>query len=358
MDKTRKVLASFATVAAILLSGAAAGAEAPLIAVSLTPVKFELAAYPGQKVGGTVQVLNPREEWLPVEMEVEDFQPQGEEGRVAVGPQQDTTHSLKSWVRFAVEKFTIPPRARYPIDFTVEIPLDAEPGSHYGTILARTAEEPPGGSGALVVAKVGALVILDVYGEVREEVSVAEFQAPGFSWKLPVPLLVRFENSGTVHVKPEGTLEIRNLFGGVVATITLPERNVLPGTIRRVDVPIGGGVLAGRYTAKLEATYGRQNQIPITEARTFWFVDWQRAGLPSLILAGVFAFVIAKRKNVRAAFRALRTGEGGEEEMAGESERGTSPTGDTEHKGRVPERGPRLTDGQAPRAGRPRRMDL
>src|SRR5438132_7266173 len=44
----------------------------------------------------------------------------------------------------------------------------------------------------------------------------------------------RFRNEGTVHEAPQGTIEVRNLFGSVVATGTLPVRNVLPGVVRRI----------------------------------------------------------------------------------------------------------------------------
>lgn len=306
MGTSKIFSALFASVAAFVLFGVAGGVEAQVpVAVSLTPLRFEFAAWPGERLSGTVRVANLTDELLPVVMEVEDFVPRGEEGRVAVGP-GDEAYSLKDWVRFDLAAFTIFPEQQFTVDFTVELPTDAEPGSRFGTILARTTAEPVG-PGPRVVTKIGSLVLVDVYGEVRVELSVVEMQAPRFGFALPLPLAVRFANSGTVHVKPRGMISVTNMFGDTVAEVPLPEKNVLPGSIRRVEVPIGDGLLAGRYTAHLEATYGRRNQLSVAAERRFWFVDWRRVGLPSLILLGVIVFVIWKRRNFRAAFRALRT---------------------------------------------------
>ncbi len=308
MGRLKTILALFASVAAFTLLGMAgsARAQAP-VAVSVSPPRFEFAAWPGERLAGTIRVANLTDEMLPVVMEVEDFVPRGEEGRVAVGP-GDAAYSLKDWVRFALDEFTVFPEQSFPVDFTVELPTDAEPGSRFGTILARTTAEPVG-AGPVVVAKVGALVLVDVYGEVKEELSVVEMQAPSFGFGFPLPLAVRFANSGTVHVKPLGTVSIINMFGETVAEVSLPERNVLPGAVRRVAAPIGEGLLAGRYTARLQGTYGRRNQLSVAAEQRFWFVDWRGVGLPSLILLGVGVFIFVKRRNFRAAFRALRTDE-------------------------------------------------
>lgn len=96
-----------------------------------------------------------------------------------------------------------PPRSRYPVDCAVDIPVDAEPGTHYGTILA-VAQAGDGGGGAQIVTKVGAVLLADVYGDVREALRVAGFSVPQFSSKLPIALAARFENTDTVRGAAQG----------------------------------------------------------------------------------------------------------------------------------------------------------
>jgi len=281
-------------------------AQKPL-ELSISPVRFEFAGYPGQQTRATVRVLNGSEEWLAVALEVEDFAPQGEEGKIAVGPGASGERSLVLWVRPLVSAFEVPPRSRYPVEFVVDIPVGAEPGTYYGTILARTTSEQAG-AGPVIVTKVGAILLVDVYGEVREELSLASVAVPRFSWKMPVDVTLRFANTGTVRERTGGTLSLSNMFGKELARLALPEENVLPGAVRRIGVPIREGLRVGRYTARLEATYGLQNQVPLSFETQFWFIDWKNVGLPFLILLGTFLFLLSRRKNFRPALRALRTG--------------------------------------------------
>ncbi len=290
------------------LTARGALAQTQPLAVALTPVRFELAAYPGERMRGLLRVINLTSETLPVVMEVEDFTPAGEEGRVLVESRNSEAVSVKNWIHFDLEQFTIFPKQSLAVEFTLDVPSDAEPGSRYGTILARTAREPSGESGPVVVAKIGALVLVDVYGEVREELSVAEFAIPPFSWKLPVPLALRFQNPGTMRVEPKGNIVIRNIFGKIVASLPLPEKNVLPGYTRRIDVSVSRELFAGRYTAALEASYGRAQKIPLSAKRSFWFVDIGRIGIPALVVLTLAVFVIWRRRQFRAALYILRTG--------------------------------------------------
>jgi hypothetical protein len=271
-------------------------------------VRFEFAGYPGQQFHETVRVINASEEWLTVALEALDFAPLGEEGQIVVGEGAAGERSLASWVRPATSGFTIPPRSRYPVDFVVDIPVEAEPGTHYGTILA-VAEARDGGGGAQIVTKVGAVLLADVYGDVREELRVAGFSVPQFSSRLPIELAARFENTGTVRARPHGQITVRNLFGRTVATLALEEANVLPGAVRRFPAVLGERLWAGRYTARLEATYGLTNPLSVASETSFWFIDWRNVGLPFLILLGTLLFLLSRRRNILPALRALRRGE-------------------------------------------------
>ena len=55
-------------------------------------------------------------------------------------------------------------------------------------------------------------------------------------------------------------IEVRNMFGALVATATLPVRNVLPGVVRKIGTSVGEGFWLGRYTVYLRAKYGDAGQ--------------------------------------------------------------------------------------------------
>ncbi len=329
--------ALFASVAAFTLLGGAGRAWAQSLPVSVTPTRIEFAGSGGETLKSSVSFWNGTDEWLPIHVGAEDFRPEGEEGHVVVGGEVDEARSLKNWVKPALTDFAVAAGEKLTIDFSLHIPPNASPGSHWGTLVVATEPRPAGG-GAAVQIKVGVILLLHVFGDVHEELSVVEMQSPSFGFGLPLPLAVRFLNSGTVHVKPRGMISVFNVFGNLVATTTLPERNVLPGAVRRVEVPVREGLLAGRYTARLQGTYGRQNEIPIAVERSFWFVDWRGVGLPSLILLGVVGFVVWKRRNFRAAFRVLRTGEEAERNVQVAEGKPIRARGEERSEGRKPRR--------------------
>jgi len=131
--------------------------------------------------------------------------------------------------------------------------------------------------------------------------------APRFKEAPPILLEARFRNEGTVHEAPQGTLEVRNVFGTLVATSTLPVRNVLPGVVRKVEASVGEGFWLGRYTVLFRATYG-DSKDELVARRIIWVVPWRTQGWKALLSIGVLAFVIWKRRNFGMAWYFLRTG--------------------------------------------------
>jgi hypothetical protein len=122
-----------------------------------------------------------------------------------------------------------------------------------------------------------------------------------------VALEARFRNDGTVHEAPAGNIEVRNIFGMLVATTTLPVRNVLPGVTRKLDASVGQGLWFGRYTVLLAATYG-DNGEKLSAARTIWVIPWRKTWPWALLAVVVLALAIVWRERFTAAWYVLRTG--------------------------------------------------
>jgi hypothetical protein len=80
--------------------------------------------------------------------------------------------------------------------------------------------------------------------------------------------MVRFGNEGEAYETPHGEIEIRNIFGHVVASGALPDLHVQPGAIRKVTASVGSGLWFGRYTAHLTVTYADGKSVQ--DATSFW----------------------------------------------------------------------------------------
>lgn len=274
-------------------------------AVSISPLTFELVANPGESVTNVVRVFNNTGDSVRVYIKAEDFSATGEEGRVALEePSENRTYSLASWVNVNPSIFNLGPNETKSVEFTIDVPMDAEPGGHYASVLASVSGEGNLNSGAAVVQQVGSLLLLNVAGEVDEQIQVVEFSAPRLSESPPVPLFVRFKNTGTVHLKPSGFVIIKNIFGKEVGQIDLPQNNVLPNSIRKVSLDWDGGFLFGRYEATLAAIYGSTN-TPLSAGTSFWVIPWKLLLLILVpLLVGLY-FLYRGRKRVGLALRVL-----------------------------------------------------
>src|SRR3989344_2321088 len=276
--------------------------------ISVSPLTFELGANPGEQVANVLRVFNTSDTELLVELEVENFSPVGEEGRVAIEPRDTEVFSLAHWISIEPMVVFIPPHEFVPVEFTISVPSSAEPGGHYASILAKLSGSAPSGSGATIVQKVGSLVLLYVVGEVREELNIASMDIPDFSEYGPVTIATRFQNTGSVHLKPRGFISVRNMFGTEVAKLDLDQKNVLPDSIRKIDTEFNANFLFGKYTATMTAIYGSKNE-PLSYSTSFWIIPWKitsGVGFGTLFL---LSLLFLARKRIGLAFTILFKGE-------------------------------------------------
>src|SRR5437016_2303014 len=223
--------------------------------ISINPAHVELTATPGAHLTSAFKFWNGTSADLLVHLEAADFTPQGEEGQILVDGEEDPINSLKNWVRTAATDVNVPAGEEPTIDFSLDVPANASPGSHWGTLL--TVLAPQGtGPGTAVQTRFGLLILVRVLGDVREKLTIESASVPRFTDSPPITLEARFRNEGTVHEAPQGTIEVRNMFGALVATGTLPVRNVLPGVVRKVDASVGdSGFWLDRKSTRLNSSH-------------------------------------------------------------------------------------------------------
>lgn len=277
--------------------------------VAISPLTFELTANPGETVKNILRVFNNGTTQVQVAMEVEDFSPTGERGEVSLSPQDNATFSIARWVSATPQTFSIPPKSSQVVELTIAVPINAEPGGHYGAVLASVGGEI-GGTGAAVAQKIGSLLLMQVAGTVQEKLAIKEFVAPSFQEYGPVRLVTRFENTGSVHLKPRGFVTITNMFGREVGKIDLEQKNVLPRSVRIFESSFDGKWRFGKYVATVTAIYGSQNE-PLSYTTSFWIVPWKvvlGVGFSALL---VIALLYRSRRRIRLALRILLRGDVG-----------------------------------------------
>jgi len=274
--------------------------------VSINTTRIEITAAPGENVASSFTFWNGTDEFLPVHLEAADFAPQDEAGHVTVGASIPEGNSLKDWVHLEYTDLAVAPKTEFEFRFTVDVPTTADPGTHYGVLLVATAPVTRAGGAAMQV-KIGPIILVKVLGEVKEKLGLESFSVPGFLESPPIALEMRFRNEGTVHEAPAGDIEVRNMFGSLVATGTLPARNVLPGAIRKIEASVGDGLWLGRYAVTLHATYGEDGET-LFASTVIWVVPLRTQGWKALLVLGLAVWVIVARRRFRAFWHVLKTG--------------------------------------------------
>lgn len=302
------------------------------LAVTVSPVIYDETLDPGKTVQGLIHVLNDTTEDQTYYTSVQNFVAVGEEGQQTFLPETDSTTGLASWISLEEASVKLKPGDRHDFKWALAIPKNAEPGGHYAAVFFSTTPKNEQESGVGVGGKTGVLMLINVTGNIKESAKAesltvmshgdpSSVQPTSFLNRLPASLELRVKNEGSVHIKPQGVVVITNMFGNRVAGVNVNpnDSRVLPSSIRKIrtswgpgiEEPVTGvfaniaaewnGFALGRYTATVEATYGKQH-LPLTSSATFWVFPWRLALLAFLaFLVIIFLIKGYNRMVVKAA---------------------------------------------------------
>ena len=287
-----------------------------VFAITVSPPVRELFGEPGKTISGVIKLYNETNNDLKVYTLTKDFTAKdGEGGEPSFFPteQQEEMKDLASWIKLPPGLIEVKTLDWQNVVFSIDIPENAEPGGHYAAVFVTPSEEQVGGPGAVGVNyQTGSLVMLTVAGQVSEGGNIEEFRTKNgktFYDALPIPFELRIENTGNLHFKPEGFLEIRNMLGQKEMDKQLLEtnsgRNVLTHSIRRFDLLWGdsdeknwpkgffdkmkfewNNFHLGRYSAIVNIA------LPLgkTEIKTvaLWIIPWQLLIVIIILLVAIW----------------------------------------------------------------------
>lgn len=202
---------------------------------SVSPPSFEINALPGNSIKNTIKVENLSDVTLKIKTKAQNFVAYGEGGQVNLTDEK-SPFAIASWIKIAKKEQIIPSKGSALFDFEINIPKNADPGSHYGAVVFYTEGAGGDGTGAAVSQEVGSLILIKLPGDVFEDAKLVSFKPDKNPFKEPkVKLLALLENTGNVHVKPYGFINITNVFGKKVKSYEVKGRNILPGSKRLFD---------------------------------------------------------------------------------------------------------------------------
>ena len=143
------------------------------VGLAISPLVFEITGNPGEIIENQIKITNLSDSQTEVTISIEDIAPAGEEGRVVVEPAETETYSVARWVATDSAKFTLEPKEGRWVVFSITVPQAAEPGGHYGSIVAAGSQiAGTQATGAFVVPRVASLLLVSVPGEVEENLRI------------------------------------------------------------------------------------------------------------------------------------------------------------------------------------------
>lgn len=279
----------FVSVALATAGAGVALAQSLSMSVSVTPPLLQLTIGPGETWASELKVINNNPYEATYYASVVDFAARGENGEgtfmpiLAQGTTTPNSYSLASWLSLSGEPITVPAGKAADIPFTVRVPHDAEPGGHYAAVLIGT---DPGGTHLAgptmrIASYVSSLIFVKIRGETTEKGRIREFRTDKVLYDTPAAdFILRFENVGNTHLKPQGDITIYNMWGKRRGELSVNAEagnfgNVLPQSTRKFGFSWTGDtdlLDIGRYSAVVTLAYGDDGRQNISAVTYFWIV--------------------------------------------------------------------------------------
>lgn len=264
---------------------------------SISPLKYHLTVAPGtQGYTLSLAVKNDDTGKKAYLLKVISAK-QDDQGRLTYG---GGNNFAEMWVKPQTESVEIAGGKEKNVNFFINVPQDAAPGSYYLGLAVETAAENKanvGLSGQLI-----APLLLQVAGVANESLSIETWRHPKMVfWQRHWMYDFILNNSGNVEVPAKATVRISNWRGDqVYGQQPNLDELILPGSGRayrsEVKLPYGNFYLPGPYSAELVINYGKTGQV-ISAVQTVWFFPPYIIIICSVIILLIAYSLLKKKKH-------------------------------------------------------------
>lgn len=271
-----------------------------------SPPRLELKGKPGDTLQTMVKLKNVTESEQMYTTQALDFIV-GEDGftPIPVTEKVSGRWSAASWMSMSPAESRLPKNGQQEIDVIIQIPQDALPGGHYAMITqslkqadeATQVGETVEKTAAVITPRVGTLVYITVEGDTHEEAFIRDFSAPTWVEFGPVDFTYVVENQSDIHIAPQATITIKNIFGQTKDVITVDSTNIFPLTNRSFDATWETFWGFGPYTANLDVAYGSKGNT-VSVGRLFWVIPYRILLAIFVVLFSFIAILISMRRHI------------------------------------------------------------
>jgi P pilus assembly chaperone PapD len=169
--------------------------------------------------------------------------------------------SNTSWITVTPTSFSLRPDEAREVRFTITVPPDVQ-GTYWGMIMVEGRPRPQEREGAtvLVVPRFGIKVYVTPPWTGTSAGRITKVQRLGLN---PLTFLIGFENTGDVHLRVSGEVQVLDGRGELVEKIAVAQFPILPGAVREVRASGSAPRPApGRYYALAVLDFGSPDYLP------------------------------------------------------------------------------------------------
>ena len=278
--------------------------------LSISPTRTELSIQPGKTDKVEVSIRNVTRGAIIAKPFISDFESDDATGepRLYTNTDKRNSASINSYVS-GLQDVPLAPGETKNLTYTVTIPNNAAPGGYYGAVTYRAVPAnqtgPEGGEVALT-ANVASLVLIEVPGDITEQIQIdsikalKDSKAGSFFTSKPNAAAISIRNNGNSFSKPFGTVSITNMSNKEVHNYELnnatPRGNILPKTNRTFTDEIKNISKPGRYTITANISHGTGGEV-ITQKVSFWYIPvWLIVAMAVLLLGLIAGVYLLYRK--------------------------------------------------------------
>lgn len=312
-------IATLLMLIALPMTGFAQGGQS--LTMTVTPPLFQVTQVPGSAWQSQLRVVNSNNYDITVTVVAKDFHPDGETGNAVfeetAKAEPTDSRRMSGWIDVPTGNIVIKRGSTAEVPFTIHVPVNADPGGHYGGLLVSTAPgDTASGSGSSISSGITSLIFMRIPGEVVEKGSIRDFYTEDSIIETPFAhFVLRFENEGNVHLIPQGQIVISNMWGKERGKVLINESstfgNVLPRSTRKFEFAWNetdpSPLEVGRYKAVATIVYGFDGRTTVERTLYFWIVPWKPvAGIVGTLLFFIWFISWSLRRYIRKALEMER----------------------------------------------------
>jgi hypothetical protein len=280
------VCVGICTIAGLAVPHRVAAAEG----ITITPFVIDEEVAAGKIVSFELSLTNNQDTKVVLKARSVDFAPSTSGDGVPrfLSEEETSAYGLKDWIE-TIEPLTVKPGERGTATVNISVPATAAVGGHYGAVLFGQQTDNQDQSIASQ-PYVGCLLLLTVEGDIHRQGRITSFTTDkGWYTGGEITFTVSFANSGNVHLRPHGTIELYDVFDRTLAEVPINQdlAAVMPAETRSFivqwQIPEGKIPYANIVEARLELR-SASDGTKMQGETTIWIV-------PALYIIG--AFVLA-----------------------------------------------------------------